>query len=231
MKKIIRPLLLLLGIFILTSPAIAQKKLKKGKVIYKLDLAEMKDNPMASMIGNMNLSFFFDPAYQSLAIDVMGMLNMKVIQPVNVSSTPGTVLLSMFGQKYQVSDLNPAEFLKDKTGASANNQLEVTYDKKDKKKILGYKCCKAEVSPPDGSTITFYISDKIKSTFMSGLTSFPKLKGFPLEIIITAPNGSVNRLTASEISGNLSDDAFKVGSGYQKMTMKELEKELGGLLN
>ena len=230
MKKMMRPLLLLLAVFTIANSATAQKKLKKGKVTYKLDLAEMKDNPMASMLGDINLSFFFDPTRQSLDVGVMGMLSLKVIQPVNASSA-GTVLMNMFGQKYQVSDLNPAEFLNGKTGSTGNSQLEVTYDKKDKKTILGYKCCKAEVNPPDGSKVVFYISNKIKSTLMDGLTNFPKLKGFPLEVIITAPNGSVNRLTASDISGNFSDDVFKIGEGYKKTTMKELEKELGGLIN
>jgi GLPGLI family protein len=101
---------------------------------------------------------------------------------------------------------------------------------KEKKKIAGYSCKKAEVisKNKNGSidTIIVFYTAKIPTYPMKEV--FPGLKGFPLEYAIMLGGVKMTFVTKSISKEPVPDAVFEIPKeGYIETTMEELKKSMG----
>jgi len=234
MKKLIQFSLIAFFAFVSVS-VFAQKDITDGKVQYEITQLD-SDNPQAAMLKGTLISMFFKGDKQKMDIAMMG--GMMRVQTIMDQKTPenSTVLMDMMGQKIHISDVGD-EF-KDKMGAGMmmpgkdgeKPEFDVAYNKKEKKEIAGYKCRQAVLTPKEGPAVTMYVTDKINPSNSQFKEMFEELNGFPLQISFKAEGVAVT-LTATEVKPDVDAANFAVPEGYQKMTMEEFSKQMGGMMN
>ena len=105
---------------------------------------------------------------------------------------------------------------------------EVTYYKKDRINILGYKCKKAIVyNPNDDTSSEVYYTSALNNMSMV----YKSLPGMPLEYIEYRDKLKL-KMTASSISEeSISDSLFEIPKEYKIVTQKQLQKmmtKIGG---
>ncbi|MFI0425592.1 MAG: hypothetical protein ACH34V_01435 [Flavobacterium sp.] len=198
----------------------AQTALKKGSVTYKMSLSG--NDEAAAMMGESTISIHFDEKTQATDMNMMsGMMLMKTITPIgNLKDAKMTI--EVMGSKYEIIEVGEEALKANKGLGDLENAIEVTYDKKDTKEIVGFKCYKATVKMNDGTSSVFYITDAIAPQ-QSVKETKVKLAGYPLEIKVTTEQGDMT-MTATSFSKELPKDCFTVGEGYSKVTMEEFQK-------
>ena len=232
MKRLIQLSFIL--IFALSSTfAFAQKKISNGKIQYEITELEGNSPELAMLKGTM-ISMFFMGEQQKMDIALMGGL-MRVQTIMNAKEKEkSTVLMDMMGQKIQISDAGEEFSNQMTTGMMAQGgqpaDYKITYNKKDKSTIAGYKCTKATLKTKEGQEIDMYVTDKINPANSQFQLMFGDLKGFPLQIMFNAQGIGVT-LTAQEVKGDIDAANFAVPPGYQQMTMKEFSEQMGGMMN
>ena len=199
--------------------------LKKGSVTYKLALTGNEE--AAAMMGESTLTIHFDEKTQATEMNMMsGMMLMKTITPFgNVKDTKMAV--EVMGMKYEITEAGE-EALNNNNGiGNLENATDVTYDKKDVKEIVGFKCYKANVKMADGTSNAFYITEGIAPQTPIKETKI-KLAGYPLEIITNTRQGEMT-MTATSFAKELPKDCFVItGEGYTKVTMEEFKQQMSG---
>ena len=91
---------------------------------------------------------------------------------------------------------------------------------KAKNTLAEYKCRKALITQPDGSTVEIYYTKDLGKIRHK---EYQKLDGFPLQYTSTA-NGMSTRITATSVEDEKLDDSlFTVPEGYTEMTLEELQ--------
>jgi len=230
MKKILNFSLLFLAILAFTSSAFAQKKIKQGMVKFEME-ADAEANPEMAMLAGSTLNFYFSGEQQRMDMDMLGgMMKVQTIIPIK-NPTDGVILMDMLGQKIQLIGLKEEDMTKNYNFMNVDDMSEVKYDESDKKEIAGYPCYKASVTMDNGTTMKYYITEKIQPPV--GIKKKDKklgLKGYPLEMIIDAGQGMEMVFKATEVSDKLPEGVFSVPEGYQKMTMEEFQEMTGGML-
>ena len=221
-------ILLFLSLIFNTS-LYSQRKIKKGVVKFVLNsAAENKSNQLDFMKGT-TLDCYFSSEHQKMDMSMMeGMMRVQTI--LSLEKKEAILLMDMMGQKFQITGLNHDQAADYNNFMYLDNVEKIIYHKKNKKKILGYRCYLAEVINKDGSSVSYYITKKIYPPRIPKNKDTKLLKGYPLEIIIDVDKENKMIFTAKEVSKDLSLDDFKVKDGYTKMTMEEYElkmKELG----
>lgn len=232
MKRFFQTTLTLLAILAISNTAFSQKKLKEGSVKFEMNMDGMQDSPEAAMMGGTTLTFYFKDNTQKMDMNMMGgMMRIQNIIPMD-NLKEGTMLMDMMGQKIQVIDMNEEQLSKNNNFMNMDNVSEIKYDEKNKKEIAGYPCYFAELTTNDGMKMKYYITEKIQPPMPVAKKNevANSLKGYPLEMIVDTGQGVEMTFTAKEVSSEVPEGTFKVGEGYQKMTMEEFEKQMGGMM-
>lgn len=221
MKKLFNISLLTLAALVFTvSFADAQKKFSNGTIKFELLDVEGPDE-VKMFMKNTTLDINVNGDMVKNDINMMGgMMEMSFIS--NMGNKTGTMLMNMMGKKTAV----PIENVDEQMEKSPKFNIE--YYKKDIKEIAGYKCHKALVKMEDGTSMVFYVTEKI--TAHSQFTKqYEGLEGFPLQLDMDQ-GGMKMTLKATEVSHKAPDKSiFKIPSGYEEMTMEEFEKSMKSL--
>ncbi|MEL6389716.1 MAG: hypothetical protein AAFQ02_06115 [Bacteroidota bacterium] len=225
MKSIIQ-FTLLLAVMAFGSQVTAQE----GTIILEISdvKAEGDAAQFAEMMRGTQTEVFYRGEESAVKMNMMGgMVNIKMHQR---QAEGMDMLLDAMGQKIWVNS-PPAELMKQKMSAP---EMDITYDKSDTKTIAGFDCYKmmATIDGPQGeSQLTGYITEdlKIDAQVMQGI-DMSQFAGFPLEYTMVA--GPVEMtITTKEFSKEIADaSVFEINtSGYQKMSMEELQNMAGGM--
>jgi len=228
MKKVILSLLTVcLTVFSLTA------QLTKGVVTMEVTDATSDDQQMAMQLGMLKgatTTIYFSGDQSMTEMDIMGGM-MKSRSYTNPSSNTMDMMIDAMGNKVWVSSpLEEAKALQEKEGVA---NAKITYDKSDTKEIMGYTAHKVNVTMPDmqaGMSISGYVTTDIKTdaTVINGAEGL-KIDGFPLEFTIVTPQMSVT-ISTTDIKKTVDEAVFTpVTEGYQKMTLDEFTKNLGGM--
>jgi hypothetical protein len=222
---------ILIALLTTSYNAFSQKTIEKGFI--KMEITKVgSDDPemdmmLSAMKGTQTDVYFKDEQYIT-SMDMMGgMMKMKV--QVDKTSNRMNMLMDMMGQKTWVeSGLDERSEEQKQVAASS----KITYDKKDTKEILGYKCYKVTVTNPEmeGTTVTGYVTEdiKTKANIIQGFQSL-EFAGFTMEYTIANPQVTMT-MTAVEVSDKVDDAMFMLDTkGYKKMTMEEFQKTMGGM--
>ncbi len=194
---------------------------KTGVVTYDMT---MPDNEQMAQMGTNTIKLSFTEKSSATQIDMMGgMISMKTITIDKNNPKGSRMLMEAVGTKYEIT--GEAESFGNSDIGSLKDAESVTYDKKDTKEIIGFKCYKATVKMAGGTTGTFYITEAILP--QSKATDKIKLAGFPLEIEAGEGESKVI-LKATAFDKVVSEKTFIVPEGYKKVTQEELQKEMGG---
>ena len=194
---------------------------KTGAVTYEMT---MPDNEEMAAMGSNTIKISFNEKSTATQIDMMGgMISIKTITLDKNNAKDTRMLMDMMGQKYEVTGESGGFGNSDV--ASLKDAESVTYDKKDTKEILGYKCYKAVVKMAGGTTSNFYVTEAIAT--QGKADDKIKLSGFPLEIEVNSEKGKMIML-ATAFDKAPTATCFTVPEGYEKVTQEELQQKLGG---
>lgn len=213
-----------------SSLATAQEVLKEGQVTMEFTNIESSDEAMAAQMqmlkGSQTIISFDENQYMSDMNMMGGMITMKSV--VNSGSGKMDMFMDMMGNKMWI-DTNMDEAAE---GRPKQDDVTITYDKADTKKILGYNAYKMVVKNPDMGEghLEAYITEDIKSDakFVQGFEQI-KFAGFPLELKMVTPMITITMETV-DIKKEVPAGSFDIDkAGYTKMTMEEFTKQMGGM--
>ena len=194
---------------------------KTGAVTYEMT---MPDNEQMAAMGSNTIKISFNEKSSATQMDMMGgMVSMKTITLDKNNAKETRMLMDMMGKKYEVT--GGTEGFGNSDIGSLKDAESVTYNKKDTKEILGYKCYKASVKMSGGTISNFYVTDAI--AVQAKADDKLKLTGFPLEIEVNSEKGKIIML-ATAFDKEPTPNCFVVPEGYKKVTQEELQQELGG---
>ncbi len=231
MKKILQFGILLFALLAINTSAFSQKKIKKGVVKFKMNMDAMGgDSPEMAMLGSSSLDFYFKGSMQKMDMKMMdGMMRIQTIIPTD-NPKDAAILMDMMGQKIQIIELDEDALVESNNFMNIDGIKEIAYDKDDEKEIAGYGCYAANLKMENGTTMKYYITEKIQPPSSIKKKDNIALKGYPLEMVIDAGQGVEMTFTAKEVLGEFDDKIFKIAEDeYTKMTMEEFEKQMGGL--
>jgi GLPGLI family protein len=192
---------------------------KTGAVTYEMT---MPDNEEMAAMGTNTIKISFNEKSSATQMDMMGgMISVKTITLDKTNAKDTRMLMDMMGKKYEVT--GESEGFGNTDLASLKDAESITYDKKDTKVILGYKCYKAIVKMTGGTVSNFYVTEAI--AVQTKAEEKFKLTGFPLEIEV---NSERVIMVATAFDKEPSATCFTVPEGYKKVTQEELQQELGG---
>ena len=194
---------------------------KTGAVTYDMT---MPDNEQMAAMGSNTIKISFNEKSSATQMDMMGgMVSMKTITLDKNNAKETRILKDIMGKKYEVT--GGTEGFGNSDIGSLKDAESVTYNKKDTKEILGYKCYKASVKMSGGTISNFYVTDAI--AVQAKADDKLKLTGFPLEIEVNSEKGKIIML-ATAFDKEPTPNCFVVPEGYKKVTQEELQQELGG---
>ena len=225
MKNIFNIKFLFFLFIVFNNNANAQKKIKEGIVRFVLKPHQDNQSNDLDFMKGTTLDCYFRAKEQRMDMKMMGGM-MRIQTMLSSKKKNGILLMDMMGQKFQIVGLNNDQVADYNNFMYLNNVDKIIYHKKNKKKILGYKCYLAEVINRDGSSVSYYISKKIHPPFSCNNDNTKSLEAYPLEIILDIDSGNKMIFTATEICKTVSPKDFEVEEGYTKMTLKEYEKKM-----
>lgn len=195
---------------------------KTGAVTYEMNMPENEE--MATM-GTNTIKISFNEKSSATQMDMMGgMISVKTITLDKNNINDTRMLMDMMGQKYELT--GGTNGFGNTDIATLRDAESVTYDKKDKKEILGYKCYKAIVKMTGGSVNNYYITEAI--AVQTKKDDKLKLTGFPLEIEVNSEKGKVI-MKATAFDKAPSANCFTIPEGYTKITEEELQQKFMGM--
>jgi GLPGLI family protein len=213
-------LALLAGTFSSKTVGPEKSRLKpfEGTILYSIEYIKVPDEVkgMESMLPQeMLMSLSGDMV--RVKQEVMGGSQMVLVDNKKKESH---ILMNMMGQKIDIF-ISSDEMTESEKEAPQMKVQEL----KGTKTILGYKCKEALLTNPDtGDKQTIFYTQKLEIKHKD----FKSLNGFPLEYL-TSQEGMTLRMVATKITeGSLPASHFQVPSGYERMTMGELNKMNGG---
>ena len=196
---------------------------KSGAVTYDMT---MPDNEEMAAMGTNTIKISFNEKSSATQMDMMGgMISVKTITLDKKNTKDTRMLMDMMGKKYEVTGDSVSDGFGNADLASLKDAESITYDKKDTKEILGYKCYKAVVKMAGGTVSNFYVTEAI--AVQGKADEKFKLTGFPLEIEVNSERGKVI-MVATAFDKAPSATCFTVPEGYEKVTQEELQQKLGG---
>lgn len=135
----------------------------------------------------------------------------------NIEKT-AEIMMDVMGMKHHV------HMTKEEVEAEANqSEKPAIKEFNEHKKILGFKCKKAELKA-GAQTVEVWYTDKINARH----NNFKDLNGFPLEYL-SILDGMKMKITASKVENRKVDDSeFDVPAGYTTYTLEEFNKKFGG---
>ena len=202
------------GVTAFVAPKTSSDGNFEGVVTYSISV----DNPQAaSMMQGASVKVYVKGDQTKTASD-MGMYKSIVFNDKKTPDDP-TVLIEVMGNKYQ---------LKNDKAKKEEKDPAIKYTD-ETKTVAGYNCHKAEVtiSGKDGQTYVsnvYYTEDL--PHYSGGSGQFKGLKGFPLEYSMKQQGMNVSMTATSVTKQSVSDDTFKVPSGYKLMTQEEMQSDI-----
>ena len=172
------------------------------------------DNPTVNNTDWDFLSYSYKDSKMSMIL-VNKMVDLKMVY--DGEAKKGILLNSMQSGATKIASL-----LNEKALAHDNSNVVVS-NLEGSKKILGYKCSKAQVTLKD-KTIEVWYAPKLKPyNFDFEGYFFSKLDGFPLMMVETSKDGVLTS-TATKVSLDLADNVFdqKVPQGYKTISFEQL---------
>lgn len=210
----------------------AQEGMKEGYIKMEITDVITENQEMAAMLEMMKgteTEVYFQDGKSLTNMNLMG----GMVQMKNMLDKDGNMNMFMdaMGNKMHVET---TKMEMDKMKAENPNpmdDLDITYDENDRKKIAGYDCYKM-IAKGKGDASSFnieaYVTEdiKINASVMQGI-DLGIFKGFPLEYIIDA--GQMKLVsTTMEIKDEVDSKVFVIDdSGYTKMSMEEFMGSMG----
>lgn len=219
MKKMNHIILVMLSAFLSvnTSVVLAQKSFTEGKIVYEISFPEGDvDEQTKAMMPSESVVFVKGSMSRTDLSMAMGFSSSSIY---NGKTGQNITLTDVMGNKtYMTMDADKEAAKQDKPTFEHSGES---------KTIAGYFCKKSIMKMKDGSSMELFHTDKISSS-MSGALGGKDLGGFPLEYTLDQM-GIKMRFTAKTITPEkVSDDMFKVPSGYKFVTLEEMQKMYGG---
>ena len=212
-------------VLLMSFNANAQKMLKEGVVKFEVTEVSSTD-PQANMMKGTTMDLYFTKNSQRVDINMMGgMVRINTIS--NKEKDEEVILTDMMGKKIQVKSTEE-ELAKIKKEKEDAKDLEITYDRKDTKKIAGFECYRADIKMASGDTLIAYVTQQIKPEGSYFDKAFKGIDGFPLEYTMGA-QGIMMTYTALEVSDAIDQKAFEIPEGYEEMSLEEFQKSVGGM--
>lgn len=225
----------LLNLIMLVIPALvaiqAQAPMTKGSVkleITDVTTADPNAGQMAQMMKGATSEIFFDGDESITRTSIMGGMVTTDVQ-MDKANNKMDMYMDMMGQKVWIqSTLDEAQ--KAKSGMS---NLDIKSDKSNTKTINGLEAFAITITDKTNPKllISGFVTEAIKASTegiqgMEGL----ELPGFPLEIVIEMKGQMSMTMKAVDIKKEVDASVFtKDTAGYQKMTMEEFQKSMGGM--
>jgi len=219
MKKAISALVIVMTVSLICGiNSYAQKKFK-GIVNYTIAYSGTIDPATAAQQPKaMILSIYENKQKMNIP---MGPVNIDII--TNGDDKTSTTLLDIMGEK-KYYKMTTAEIEKQITESP---EPVITY-KEETKTVAGYVCKKAEYSETkddETSTTVIYYTEDLGGELLNYGGQFNKLKGVPLEYVITTPDGIITTFSATEVKkGKVKDTDFLIPDDYVELTPEEKQQ-------
>ena len=195
----------------------AFSQVKEGMVIYDITYPDTDfDKDVMKMLPSESSTFFKD---DKMRIDMKVGTSMNNSIIVDNSKKEVHVLMDMMGNKMDMA-MTEKDVEKDikNEGAYTISKIDET------KKIAGYICNKALINTKDGQEFSVWYTKDILVKNANWNNQFRGLEGFLMEFRMNQ-NGLTMEMTAREIrTEKVSDDIFKIPSGYKSVSKNDLEK-------
>ncbi|MBN1949988.1 MAG: hypothetical protein JXQ23_10095 [Clostridia bacterium] len=218
MKKIVLLTILLLIAGIMTVNG--QKKISSSQIKFEM-LSEGMDT---SEMGHSFITHAFSTGRQVVDMNLLdGLMNSRIISDEE-NPDKSRMYIDAYGMKYLITNLSEEYVNNGINIGNLSNTVEITYDEKDKKKILGYKCYKVFLKMETGEVNECYITEKIAHPkgYIKALDE--NIKGYPLELILTDEGGGKTSLIAVDVQKEITAELFDDLEGYEEMTYEEFEQ-------
>ena len=215
MKNKISILFLLL---FFSASLFAQKKMKKGQITYKV--TEVKSKKAGTrMLEGMEMQLYFDNALHKLEINTMGgLIQMATIS--DLEKETHVSLFNMMGQKIKVLANSLPK-------VSTKNKYKITYNRENTTKVAGYPCYEAKMVSSEGTTLTAFVTNKIKGSHPYFVKLFAGLEGWPMKYTVDN-NGMRMTFTAQSTDAKVDvSKAFQIPADYEEKTPAELKSMMG----
>jgi hypothetical protein len=219
-------LLLIAFLTLVSNQSIAQGKLKEGVIMMELTEVDSDDPNVAGFLSGMRGStqdIYFNQDQQKVVSSMMGgMMTTTIVSDMKAKES--RTYMDMMGQKYLVR--NPL-------GEEDNaDDSEVFIDPSKTKKIAGYTCKYARITPKSNEgqdvVVEMYFTEDIQLVgSVSGQVNTKGIKGAPLEMSVSA-QGFTMKYETKKVQDKLGKDAFSEPKGFKEVTQEELQKMLGG---
>lgn len=213
---------------LLSSTALAQKSdyFDKGTVTYSIKSEGMDE--ASFVLDETSIELIFDGNKAKMDFVMMaGMIRLQLIQ-----NDKQTILMDMpFFDKSPAVDVGK-DWMKLLEDESRRNQapiktddITIVYDHKDRKRIAGYRCHRADIKAPDGSVIQLYVCPRLRPQSFSLMgDAMKKIEGLPMSIEIRAQGKSL-LIQANEVNDKRpAATLFDIPNTYSKMTLDEFRK-------
>lgn len=216
----------LIALFSCKAPAQKSDYFDKGTITYSIETEGMEEAEL--FLSGTSIELLFDGNKAKMDFVMMaGMIRLQLIQ-----NDKQTILMDMpFFEKSPAVDIGK-DWMKALEEESRRNQspiktqdIEITYDRKDRKRIAGYRCHRADIKSPDGSTVSLYVCPSLrpKSFNLMG-DAIKKIEGMPMSIEIEA-EGKRIRIQANNVNEDRpAATLFNVPSSYSRMSIEEFRK-------
>lgn len=219
MKKAISALVIVMAVSLIFGiNSYAQKKFK-GIVNYTIAYSGTIDPATAAQQPKtMILSIYENKQKMNIP---MGPVNIDIITDGDAKTS--TTLLDIMGEK-KYYKMTTEEIEKQ---IAESPEPVITY-KDETKTVAGYACKKAEYSvtkDDETSTTVVYYTEDLGGELLNYGGQFNKLKGVPLEYVITTPDGIITSFTATEVKkGKVKDTDLLIPSDYVELTADEKQQ-------
>lgn len=219
MKKTISALVIVMTVSLIAGiNSYAQKKFK-GIVNYTIAYSGTIDPATAAQQPKaMILSIYENKQKMNIP---MGPVNIDIITDGDAKTS--TTLLDIMGEK-KYYKMTTEEIEKQ----IAENPAPVITYKEETKTVAGYTCKKAEYSETkddETSTTVVYYTEDLGGELLNYGGQFNKLKGVPLEYVITTPDGIITTFTATEVKkGKVKETDFLIPDDYVELTPEEKQQ-------
>jgi len=219
MKKAISALVIVMAVSLISGiNSYAQKKFK-GIVNFTIAYSGTIDPATAAQQPKaMILSIYENKQKMNIP---MGPVNIDIITDGDAKTS--TTLLDIMGEKkfYKMSTEEIEKQI-------AENPVPVITYKEETKTVAGYLCKKAEYSETkddETSTTVLYYTEDLGGELLNYGGQFNKLKGVPLEYVITTPDGIITTFTATEVKkGKVKETDFLIPDDYVELTAEEKQQ-------
>jgi len=229
MKQILTCLLLVVGFLSVN----AQEVISEGHLTMELTEVTADDpavEQQMQMMKGMEMNVHFNDDGSLTTMDMMG----GMIKSTSLYSTDGSgkLLMDMMGNKMYIPITKEEAAKAAEAGGEMWDNVDITYDKSDTKKIQGVECYKMMIKAKDGDEgidMSGYVTNAIKANANIMQIDTKKFDGFPMELSIGAA-GSQMTFTTTKLDKTVDASVFNLDTGgYKEMTFDEFMEMMSSM--